>query len=463
MSSSINARTEWLIPCNLDFYDLEGAFTKLKRIDWRQVPSMKNANVGDPVYIYCTSRKSKVPGAVKYKGVILKVNKPAVTIDDTEFGGDPSLSPCFEVAAFHEYDEKDGLSFPELQAHGLKGAIMGPRKLSDEWGEYLHRCDERYLPSHLQKLIEDTKEEKRASWLISPGEKGSKMDDFVKNGIAAIDWWGYEFGDLTKFASKEEITSYMQKRTGSGQTYKNDALCLYQFSHDIQIGDIIICKGGHTELIGVGIVSSPYYHADTDELGRYNKNYDCMIDTYKHRIKVEWLSTAKHSYGKKLPLKTLTKLSSDTAKELLNLFSISSETPLDSAKTEEEIIERTRHMSTAELRALAKQLSNQTPKKTTVTTTQVTRNLVIAEYAKRRAEGKCQLCGKAAPFLRKNGEPYLESHHIIWLSEGGADSIDNTVALCPNCHRKMHEVKDPKDVEKLKKTVSTLENRDGLL
>ena len=35
-------------------------------------------------------------------------------------------------------------------------------------------------------------------------------------------------------------------------------------------------------------------------------------------------------------------------------------------------------------------------------------------------------------------------------SKGVADSIDNTVALCPNCHRKMHVVDDPNDVLFLK-------------
>ncbi len=39
----------WIIPCNPIFYDVIGAFTKLKRIDWKQ--SMKNINVGDNVYI----------------------------------------------------------------------------------------------------------------------------------------------------------------------------------------------------------------------------------------------------------------------------------------------------------------------------------------------------------------------------------------------------------------------------
>lgn len=78
------------------------------------------------------------------------------------------------------------------------------------------------------------------------------------------------------------------------------------------------------------------------------------------------------------------------------------------------------------------------------------RNQYVAEYTKRRANGKCELCGQKAPFLDAAGEPYLESHHIDWLSQGGLDSIGNTVALCPNCHRKMHIVGDEKDIAQLK-------------
>lgn len=66
------------------------------------------------------------------------------------------------------------------------------------------------------------------------------------------------------------------------------------------------------------------------------------------------------------------------------------------------------------------------------------RNENVTEYALRRANGFCQLCGNPAPFTKKDGNPYLEVHHIQWLSEGGKDTIENTVALCPNCHRKMH-------------------------
>ena len=77
------------------------------------------------------------------------------------------------------------------------------------------------------------------------------------------------------------------------------------------------------------------------------------------------------------------------------------------------------------------------------------RNSKVAAYTKIRAAGICQLCGQPAPFKDKDGEPFLENHHLVWLSRGGTDTIDNTVALCPNCHRKMHILDLPEDVDKL--------------
>jgi 5-methylcytosine-specific restriction protein A len=78
-------------------------------------------------------------------------------------------------------------------------------------------------------------------------------------------------------------------------------------------------------------------------------------------------------------------------------------------------------------------------------------NVYVAELAKRRAEGICQLCGQPAPFKDKKGEPYLEPHHIVWLSQGGEDNIENSVALCPNCHTKMHKLNFKSDRKKLKR------------
>ncbi len=81
----------------------------------------------------------------------------------------------------------------------------------------------------------------------------------------------------------------------------------------------------------------------------------------------------------------------------------------------------------------------------TVQSVQYERDQYVAQFTRKRANGICDLCLNPAPFNDKNGKPYLESHHIEWLSKGGLDSIQNTVALCPNCHRRMHILDDYND------------------
>lgn len=79
------------------------------------------------------------------------------------------------------------------------------------------------------------------------------------------------------------------------------------------------------------------------------------------------------------------------------------------------------------------------PEKITVTTTGYRRNPDVIAEALYRASGMCQHCNEPAPFVRaKNNEPYLEVHHILPLAAGGKDTLDNVVAVCPNCHRKAH-------------------------
>ena len=72
------------------------------------------------------------------------------------------------------------------------------------------------------------------------------------------------------------------------------------------------------------------------------------------------------------------------------------------------------------------------------------------KYALLRANGICELCEKKAPFNKKDGSPFLEVHHIDFLSNRGDDTIENVSALCPNCHRKMHALEIKEDIEKLK-------------
>lgn len=81
------------------------------------------------------------------------------------------------------------------------------------------------------------------------------------------------------------------------------------------------------------------------------------------------------------------------------------------------------------------------------------RSAEVVRETRNRANGICQLCKLPAPFNDKNGNPYLEVHHVIWLSRGGEDSTNNTVSLCPNCHARMHVLDKQEDVEKLETLV----------
>lgn len=67
------------------------------------------------------------------------------------------------------------------------------------------------------------------------------------------------------------------------------------------------------------------------------------------------------------------------------------------------------------------------------------RNSDVVAEALYQAQGTCRLCGANAPFSRgSDGTPYLEVHHRKTLAEGGEDTIENAIAVCPNCHRKAH-------------------------
>jgi 5-methylcytosine-specific restriction endonuclease McrA len=60
----------------------------------------------------------------------------------------------------------------------------------------------------------------------------------------------------------------------------------------------------------------------------------------------------------------------------------------------------------------------------------------------RRANGTCEACREAAPFLRSDGTPYLEVHHVVRMCDGGLDHPSNAAGVCPNCHARIHKAAD---------------------
>ncbi len=80
--------------------------------------------------------------------------------------------------------------------------------------------------------------------------------------------------------------------------------------------------------------------------------------------------------------------------------------------------------------------------------TEYLRDPAVKAWVLEKAAGICELCGKPAPFVTDEGLPYLEHHHVIPLAEGGPDTVENSVALCPNCHRMCHAGKERTDARR---------------
>jgi predicted HNH restriction endonuclease len=78
------------------------------------------------------------------------------------------------------------------------------------------------------------------------------------------------------------------------------------------------------------------------------------------------------------------------------------------------------------------------PELVSSTSKQHKRDPQVIAWVEGRANGRCDLCDSEAPFVRSDGSKFLEVHHVIPLSEHGADIPDNAAALCPNCHRRCH-------------------------
>ena len=65
------------------------------------------------------------------------------------------------------------------------------------------------------------------------------------------------------------------------------------------------------------------------------------------------------------------------------------------------------------------------------------------EAHKKSMKAICQICGEP-PFEARGGGGFCEVHHIVPLRSGGPDGPPNLLAVCPNCHKKLHYARSVK-------------------
>ncbi|QUW23050.1 AAA family ATPase [Sporosarcina sp. Marseille-Q4063] len=134
---------------------------------------------------------------------------------------------------------------------------------------------------------------KRRYWLYSPGTGASMWDEFYADGIMGLG--NEEMGDLTQFASKEEMKQQMKELYGQDRTYMNIAHAAWQFANEIQPGDIIFAKKGMKIIIGYGVVESEYI-------------FDADRETFNHIRKVNWKKEGEWPHPGQAAQKSLTEI-----------------------------------------------------------------------------------------------------------------------------------------------------------
>ncbi len=100
--------------------------------------------------------------------------------------------------------------------------------------------------------------------------------------------------------------------------------------------------------------------------------------------------------------------------------------------------------------------ANKKPISTFAQTRIFIRNADVVVEVLQRANGVCDYCDQPAPFMKdSDGQGFLEVHHITPLADNGDDTIENAVALCPNCHRQAHHGKNSFNIGRLEKKYGT--------
>ena len=102
--------TEWVIPCNPEYYNIDEAFENFKSIKWKQ-----------------------------YKCVVSKINLKEKDIDDSMYNGLMRNVKYMELTFLKVYER--GISLAELKDNGVAGYIQGPRRINEKLKDYIHKLE----------------------------------------------------------------------------------------------------------------------------------------------------------------------------------------------------------------------------------------------------------------------------------------------------------------------------------
>lgn len=182
----------------------------------------------------------------------------------------------------------------------------------------------------------------------------------------------------------------------------------------------------HQEAAGVGFSKLDYYKGLSERFGRTAKSFEYRMQNISYaymQLGREWVTGLKPASN--VGIKKLAELN-----QLIEAID-----PVATSDDEQFEKQVSRLLDVGKIE---KPAGEKNPEQKTQETKITVRDPRVKAYVLQQAQGHCESCGAKAPFVLNDGRPYLEVHHIKHLANGGSDTVENAVALCPNCHRAFH-------------------------
>lgn len=279
-----------MFQCNPDRYDIKSALNNLDRITYRVNKGFVNKIVeGMRVYLWI----SKSDGGVIAKAkTISKVGRHDDPEGDQYFFDEESNSDKDTV--WIEFTDKlqDSIisrdvckKHPTLKDMKIFKMTQGTTyELTIEQAKAIDDIIEGKPVPQLEEepAININETNDKRYWIYSPGENAFLWEECIKNGIMYLGWG--ELGDLTQYASREEMREKMLEIYEPNSSYSHSALATWEFVNVMKQGDVIFAKKGNKKIIGRGIVTGDYEFVFDRE------------GTYKNIRKVNWINNEEHEH-----------------------------------------------------------------------------------------------------------------------------------------------------------------------
>jgi len=255
------------------------------------------------------------------KRIVIDLNLPSSVTEKTYKSGVSKFGN--EVHWARQYLVWDGI---------IDGSVRGIWTLTDKGKniEMTHEIAEEIVAkvNQSQRLSGNTPSEKPGQgprekhyWLYSPGEGARLWIEFHSEGIMGVGW--DELGDLSLYPNREAMRMKLKEFYGENLPHTNDSLGAWQFTHDVQEGDVVFVKRGVRKLIGRGIVESDLQYVPERK-------------EFKNIRRVNWTHAGEWKHPGQAASKTLTDVTNYTAyvNEIESLFD--GEDPIEEPEEEEE-------------------------------------------------------------------------------------------------------------------------------